>query len=326
MTNAAKTTTETASGTRISEIMAKTVIFRVEICKPSLVKKLTQAEKDLKLARGDNDAMDADNDHLRMSKELIDSDALRPVRALDSQYKTWLKYIKLPSPIVGGGAHLIPLAYVQELYDKTEEYKRQRGEAVEAFLEQYPALKAEQIRKDPELFKEKDYPSVETLREKFSVDHEFKTDEPPVTKLRALNDAQLRAELTKSQEKWKDVGNEITEALRAGLAELVSNAVSQLGSDDGKPRVFRDSLVQKINRFCETFAVRNDIVGDKELPAMVEELRRAMAGVTPENLRKDEAIRDTVKRAFDQVAQEMTEKNIIQRPRRVIRDDDEDDE
>lgn len=343
---------------RTRSILDNTVIFRIQVRKTSLIKKLTKAEKEMLWQReqaallemkqekreeaevevtepvADDEAEDADLeaklagrvgsiDKVRGSKELIDLDELRPIRALDAQYKASLKYMELKSPIVGGGAHLIPLPYVKELREETDRYILRRDELVGAFLEKYPELKAEQIAGDPELFKESDYPTVNEVRDSFDVSYEWKSDDVPAAKLRALSDVQLRKELEKCEDKWKNVGDEIMEALRAGLAELVSNAVDQLGSDDGKPKVFRDSLVKKVNRFIETFSTRNAIVGDTELPKMVEELRQAMQGVTPETLRKDETIRQTVQQAFSSVAAEMKDKNMIITRRRIIREDDD---
>lgn len=358
---AKKTTTPVASGVQLPpeveqsktrNILENTIILRVRITKCGFIKKLTKAEKKMLLDRAErekeqvetvetkaqdseqanNQAGQADTDpliavdheHLRMAKELIDLDALRPIRALDAQFKKYLSMVELKNSIVGGGAHLIPLAYLQETLNEIDKYKIRRKELVGLFVEKYPELKAEQIAKDPELFRVSEYPTTDEVESKFDVDYDLKSDEIPRNKLASLSDMQLRKELEKVESKWKDVGSEIMDAMRAGLGELVMNAVEQLGSDDGKPKVFRNTLVEKVNRFIETFGARNAIVGDTELPKLVEELRQAMAGVTPDSLRKNEETRQRVKAVFDQVAGEMKDKNmIVVRRRRLLEDPDD---
>jgi ribosomal protein L17 len=76
--------------------------------------------------------------------------------------------------------------------------------------------------------------------------------------------------------------------------------VDRLTSDNGKPRVFRDSLVSNLADFLQVFDVRN-LGNDEDLAKLAERCRELMAGVAPKDLRTDTALRAEVQRGFSEV-------------------------
>jgi hypothetical protein len=89
----------------------------------------------------------------------------------------------------------------------------------------------------------------------------------------------------------------IQQTLRQGLYELVGRMVDRLTGDNGRPRVFWDSLVSNLDNFLQVFDARN-LSNDEDLAALVERCRELMTGVEPKNLRRDAALREAVQRGF----------------------------
>ena len=63
--------------------------------------------------------------------------------------------------------------------------------------------------------------------------------------------------------------------------------------DKGKPHVFRDSVVSNLLNFLNTFEVKN-VMGDSELSQTLGQMRGLLSGVTPADLRSNEALRSAV--------------------------------
>ena len=78
------------------------------------------------------------------------------------------------------------------------------------------------------------------------------------------------------------------------LSKLVSHLIERLtGTDDGKPKVFRDSAVNNLSEFFERFRQLN-VRSNDELDDLVERAQRIVGGVEPNDLRDNLTLRDRV--------------------------------
>jgi hypothetical protein len=80
--------------------------------------------------------------------------------------------------------------------------------------------------------------------------------------------------------------------------------------------VFRDSMVKNMEEFFQFFGARN-LVDDQELATLVERARSVMQGVTTEELRTNDLMRDLVRERMEQVKAEM-DLNLMVRPSRRL--------
>ena len=114
------------------------------------------------------------------------------------------------------------------------------------------------------------------------------------------------------------------EAFTSELAKLVSHLTERLtGQDDGKPKVFRDSAVENLREFFDRFRLLN-VRSSQQLDELVDQARRAVNGIDPQDLRKSESLREhvasqlvTVQGTLDGLMVDRPRRNIIRRKTEV---------
>lgn len=105
--------------------------------------------------------------------------------------------------------------------------------------------------------------------------------------------------------KWADATVEIRDALRVAYSELVSAMTDKLGVDEeGKPKVFRESLITRLKDFLDTFESRN-LTNDEELSRLTRQARELMDGVAVKDLREKKDLRAEVLGKLEQIKGEM---------------------
>jgi len=215
---------------------------------------------------------------------------------------------------------LIPLGLVEQVDAKISEYQDLRRDLVDRFLAVYDAAVASAKTRLNGLFDAADYPGVEKVRAAFYVDVRYLAFGVP-EKLEGIRRDIFEREKTKAETQWREASDEVRQALRAGLADLVDRMVERLkGNGDGKPRVFRDTMVTNLGEFLDTFAPRN-ITDDEQLGRLVDRCRNLLDGVDADALRASDAIRSRVKSGMEQV-QATLDTMVIDRPsRRIVLED-----
>ena len=258
--------------------------------------------------------VDADPGALYIGKELVESEELKAVGALDDAVRRWVYSRSLPAyGTLREGVYRLPLALIDEVDQGLEKFRQERGELISAFAGRYPSLVESARDRLRALYNAGDYPPVAEVTARFTFSYRYLSFMLPETlsaQLLARERAKAAAEVTSEVE-------EIKMALRTGFAELVAHAADRLAvKTDGKKQVFRDSMVANLSEFFQFFGARN-LVNDTELAELVERARATMKGVTAEVLRTDDVTRASVKETLDQVKDEM-DRNLLQRPRRRL--------
>jgi hypothetical protein len=101
------------------------------------------------------------------------------------------------------------------------------------------------------------------------------------------------------------------------LGRLVVHLTERLtGSDDGSPKVFRDSAVNNLLEFFDRFRELN-VRSNPQLDALVAEAQRVVQGVGPQDLRDCDGLRRAVATQMSRVQAEL-DQLIVDRPRRRI--------
>lgn len=243
--------------------------------------------------------VDADKTFVHVSKDILKSDRLEAVRKCDGEIRTFINTKCLPS-IFKAGVYLLPIALVESVDARLEEFREIRTARINLFLEEYQDVKAAAQGRLGVLFNETDYPSTDQVRAMFSMTTRYLTFATPGT-LANISKELFAREVEKQQAMVANQFEEIQAVLRAGFGELVDHLVDRLTPDPtGKQKIFRDSLIKNVKEFFADFNARN-VVDDQELAALVDKARQILDGVSPELLRDHKNAREVVRDEMAQV-------------------------
>lgn len=242
------------------------------------------------------------------SKRLFDRKALKAIQGLRSEARDWL-YANTVEIL---GRRFATLARLPAIDAKLAEFEERFGPLADAFVADLSALKAAtRIALGP-LYDESDYP--DDPRSKFSFDYHFETFQP-------AGRAQLvTPELVAREEaKFRTGVESMTRDLYARLAGVVDHLVERLSTDreDGKPQVFRDTLVGNAREFFDAFRGLDGLNG--EFAQLVSKAEQAIDGVPDAQALRDSAgLRAQVAERLSEVAA-VLDGMTIDRPERKLR-------
>jgi len=240
---------------------------------------------------------DADKRRLSLSKKLIQSDEYDTITTLFGELQQWVYSRTVPS-FFKKGFQLASLAAVEEIEARMRKAATEELPPLVAALQlAYPA-KIEDARVAlGGQFRATDYPTEDQLARAFSIQWNwiaFTTPDALPAELR-------QAEEEKLKQQFADASEQILDALRISFQELLAHAVERLTpSEDGKQKIFRDSLIGNIQEFLDTFNSRN-IMQDADLAALVEKAKVVMTGADPDKIRKYSSVRDAAKAKFEEI-------------------------
>jgi hypothetical protein len=267
----------------------------------------------------DNITVDADKALIRANKMLFDSDELRAINQLSGEIRRYLYNRCLPSPLKQG-VYLLPVALLDEVDHKLQEYATEREQRIDTFCTAYDALVDAAKERLRSQFDEDDYPAVKHVRQQFQFSWRYMQFGVP-GKLQTISSEMYRREQEKMQRSIEAAAREIQKVLRARMAELVSHMVDRLTpSADGKKKIFRDTMLDNINDFLLTFDARN-LTDDAALKQLVDKARKLTKGVDPTLLREDDTLRDKMQKEFAQV-KKMLDGMLVDKPSRAIQLED----
>ena len=140
--------------------------------------------------------------------------------------------------------------------------------------------------------------------------------EPPEY-LRQLSPQLYQQEATRVSARFDEAVQLAEQAFTEELSKLVSHLTERLsGADDGKPKIFRDSVVENLREFFDRFRHLN-IRSDVQLDDLVGQAQRVIRGVEPQQLRDNQAVRQEVAAQLSSV-QSVLDGLLVDRPRRNI--------
>lgn len=241
---------------------------------------------------------DAADEALHVAKEIFDKAALRAIARGDEALVRWVKKRAIPSPILKGGFHLVPVALVPSIEERFAAEELDRGGLVDAFMGEYQneetGLKAAAREKLGTLYREEDYPTADKLRGAFELSHGYLADETPKV-LQRTNPSVAAREDREREERWRAVEERCFALLRAEALATVEYLAERLASDPdtGKPKVIQERKLDGIREWIELVRARN-VTGDTELSELVGKLDNLLAGRSAKEIRTDEALREAM--------------------------------
>ena len=159
---------------------------------------------------------------------------------------------------------------------------------VEKFIANYEEEREKARESLGHLFNEADYPI--DVRQKFRFEWRFITMDVP-GKSGILSPELYEREKEKFQTLMEETRELATVALREEFAGIVRHMVERLsGEEDGKPKKFKNSMMEKMGEFLESFGDRN-LFNDDKLAEMVDQARDVVNGLSTDELRQDANLR-----------------------------------
>jgi hypothetical protein len=260
------------------------------------------------------DTFGAKGTFLSAGKKLLDTThpAYKAVTAVRGKILGYWKSVTLPFP--EPGIRLLRQADVNSFDARLASLREELTEAVTYLDERFHELKNAARDRLGSLFNSSDYP--ESLRGLFGVAWDYPSVEPPPY-LQQLSPELYRQECERVTARFDEAIRLAEQAFTEELAKLVSHLTERLsGTEDGKPKVFRDSAVEHLTEFFQRFKLLN-VRSNEQLDELVERAQRVVCNVTPQSLREDQTTRQRVATQLAGV-QSVLDGLLVDQPRRRI--------
>ena len=241
----------------------------------------------------------------RYNKRLLPKAAFAALTATMSEART--KHYSNSLPWDDKGARLLTVANYEHYTELMDGFRERVVRQRARFIEDYDDY-IDQARLDlGKLFRIEDYPSKEDLQGKFAIRYRI----APVPDADHFI-AQLASDDTERVK--RDIESHIEEQLHGAVGDLyrrfgeaIERVSERLREDDeGKPLVFRDTMISNIRDLVDVVP-RLNIFGDDELAQLCAQVKEKIASVEPDALRPsktfDPAARAQVKRDADDLAE-----------------------
>jgi hypothetical protein len=233
----------------------------------------------------------ADARLLTAGKRLVDTrhEAFRRLTSVRSRITSYWRGVSLP--YVEPGVRLIRQADVPAFAHALEGFRDELREAEGQLSAAYEEVKADARRRLGRLFDPADYPPE--VRGLFGVEWDFPSVEPPSYLMRVAPEVY--------EEERRRVAARFDEAVRLAeqtfateFARLLAHLTARLVNGEGGQRqVFRDSVISNLTEFFSRFSELN-VRSNPELDALVEEAQRLVRGVSSQDLRDSDSLRQQV--------------------------------
>jgi hypothetical protein len=253
------------------------------------------------------------SDWLKGRKYLVNPEILNPIRAVISRARKDLERNALPFPITG--LILVPKERIEAVEEILDRHRSDFKQEVDRFIEGYHGARDLARRGLGELFSDFDYPLG--IRDKFGFEWRYLTLETP-GKYRILTPEIYEREKQKFQSMMEETRVLAISALRQEFAECVNHMVDRLTNDpEGKSKVFKNCMVEKVQAFLDSFQGRN-LFQDDELADLVEQARSVLHGIDPDNIREDIWLKQRIADQMNKV-KTILDESITDVPRRKLR-------
>jgi hypothetical protein len=251
---------------------------------------------------------------MRAGKKLLDTrhPAFKAVTGVRTQIGRYWKAMSLP--FTEPGVRLLRQDDIEAFNQVMSGYRQELAETVTELDRHYRELCAAARSSLGRLFHADDYPP--TLSDSFAVEWSFPAVEPP-SYLQRLHPEIFAQEQARVARQFEEAVRLAEEAFIAELQKLVAHLADRLSpAADGQAKVFRDSAIDNLTDFFETFRHLN-IRSNADLDGLVARAQQIVEGVDAQDLREQGDLRARVAGEFAQL-QGTLDGLMVDRPRRRI--------
>jgi hypothetical protein len=253
-------------------------------------------------------AKKADHSAGRYVKNLLADDPTH--KQLLNYRQTVYNWLRRSTYDWNGSLRLLPVVNLPKFKTEFQQHEKSYFALRDAFLAKYPQIVSNMAFKQGDMFDRSEYPSVDQIKDKFRI--RLYVAEVPQSDFRCSIAQDLAEDLKTTYQ--KQVNDEIVPQVMADIAnqfmevmESISHCcgVDEISSSmDGevktKKRKIYETTVDKAKDLCETFRSFN-LTNDEELAKASVSLERVLGGVSAEDIRESDAVRESVKKGVDDI-------------------------
>ncbi len=217
------------------------------------------------------------------------------------QARVRAEHYRMTQPWNDYGARLLPTSLLQEYKKTMNRLEAEFDLLVGKFLDKYDTLVASAAFQLGTLFDRSEYPSRGQVANKFRINVSF-SPLPTAGDFRLDIDGEAQRDLIEQYESRARA--QVVAATQDSWTRLY-NALKRLSDrlvveDDGKKRIFHDTIVTGALEMCELLTHMN-IMQDPSLEKARRKLEEVLSGVTPKELREEDSTRTLTKQKVDEI-------------------------
>jgi hypothetical protein len=253
-------------------------------------------------------AKKADHSAGRYVKNLLADDPTH--KQLLNYRQTVYNWLRRSTYDWNGSLRLLPVVNLPKFKAEFQQHEKSYFALRDAFLAKYPQIVSNMAFKQGDMFDRSEYPSVDQIKDKFRI--RLYVAEVPQSDFRCSIAQDLAEDLKTTYQ--KQVNDEIVPQVMADIANQFMEVMESIShccgvdeissSTDGevktKKRKIYETTVDKAKDLCETFRSFN-LTNDEELAKASVSLERVLGGVSAEDIRESDAVRESVKKGVDDI-------------------------
>jgi hypothetical protein len=256
----------------------------------------------------------ADARFLTAGKKIIDvrHDGYRKLTSIRTRLVNYWRGMTLP--YVEPGVRLIRQSDIESFVHAMEGFREELTQAEADLNAVYDEVIADARRRLGRLFNPSDYPTQ--VRGLFQLEWDFPSIEPPSYLMRIAPEV-YEEERRRISARFEEAVRLAEQAFATEFSRLLSHLTERLANgENGQRQIFRDSAVKNLRDFFARFS-RLNVRSSPELDRLIEEAQQVVQGISPQDLRDQESLRQHVAAEMAQV-QAQVERLIVDAPRRRI--------
>lgn len=243
---------------------------------------------------------DASSDAARVNKHLVPKESLKAVVTASGAVRTHFYAKTLPWQ--DNGNRLLTRAMFRDFIEEHERLKAEFQKAVDNFLEvEYPKARDQAEFRMGALFDPNDYPSAQQLKHRFYVS----TDIDAVTEAGdfrvTLDDEHATTVRSAMEQAMQDRIGRAMQDIWSRLSDVVGHFATKMAGDS----VFRNSTIGNIEELVALIPNLN-VLDDPVLNQMAEEIKLKLAGLDPNEVRKDKEVRSQAAKDAEAIMAKMS--------------------
>jgi len=253
--------------------------------------------------RPTSEGQQADKDLIRVTKQLLDAPEIDAIGKFDAEIRGYVYGVSMPCDELPGFS-FVANEMIEQVDAELTDMKAKRAVLVALAKDAYPKRVEETQARLGIVADATDYPGAEEFAEDYTMSYRFVSLAVPDALKGDLRDR----EAMKAADAVVSAEDAMRERMRSNFYDIVSHMEDRLNGtrENGKIKIFRDSMLENAVQFMQGFAFRN-LANDDELAALVAEAQDILDGLTAEDLRTVEEVRANVLAGFQQIKAQLEE-------------------